>query len=139
VKPSIPVTLEHARLRTLGSKLASIHAGDPQLKALASALYRIGCGEDANVVFGLKRGKGQNPAKAQAHYKTQLAIRWIAGYMNPGDGSSPSKTAAISEAADQFELDPENLTRACPSIAALQEIAEFDWDSQRPSLTKPRD
>ncbi len=132
----IPETLEHARLRALASRLASLHLDDIELSELASVLHRIGCGEDANVALGVNRGKGQSQAKEEAHYKTQRAIRWIAGYMNPGDGSTPVKTAAISEAAELFELDPENLARACPTIEKLREIATFNWDSQRPSLTK---
>jgi len=136
VSQKIPVTLEHARLRAMAARLASLHLDDPELSELALALHRIGCGEDSDTALGINRGKGQSQSKEEAHYKIQQAIRWIAGYMNPGDGSTPLKTAAISEAAELFGLDHENLTRACPNLEKLREIATFNWDSQRPSLSK---
>jgi hypothetical protein len=139
-KHTNPVTLEHARLRQLATRLGKLHLDDPEILDLATSLYQIGCGEDANLVLKVKRGKGQDTGKAEAHYDTQIAIRWIAGRLNPIDNSTPpSKITAISEAAVAFKLDQDNLARACPSEEKLKTLVEFEWDSQRPQLKKPRD
>jgi hypothetical protein len=135
-----PVTFEHARLRQLSNKLKSLHHEDSEILELAEQLNRIGCGSDANVVLGVKRSQGQNPDKEDAHYVTQMAVRWIAGRLNPlGGEEPPSKVVAIGEAATAFDLDVENLARACPSLIELKSIATFEWDSQRPRLTKCKD
>lgn len=136
-----PVTIEHVKLRQLAIKLGKLNASDDmQMHWLAKALHQIGCGNDANVALGLKRSKGQDDKKGQAHYLTQIAIRWIAGVMNPiDDGKPPKKIDAIREAAQLFNLDEDNLARACPKKERLSELATFDWDSQRPQLNKIRD
>jgi hypothetical protein len=136
-----PVTFEHARLRQLSNKLKSLHPEDSEILELAEQLFQIGDGSDANIVLGVKRSQGQNPNKEDAHYVTQMAIRWIAGRLNPLDGEEPppSKVAVIEEAATAFDLDVENLARACPSLKELKSIATFEWDSQRPRLTKCKD
>jgi len=138
--PTAPVTLEHTTLRQLATRLGQLHADDAEILNLATSLYQIGCGTDANVALGVKRSKGHDDKKAEAHYLTQIAIRWIAGRMNPIDGENPPKRIdAIREAAEAFCLDVDNLARACPSKQRLTELAAFDWDSQRPQINKPRD
>jgi len=137
----IPVTLEHAKLRQVAAKLAKLGAQDEEILSLSNALHQIGCGEDANVVHGVKRTKGQDEKKELAHYWNQMAIRWIAGRMNPIDPSEvpPFREQAIREAAEHFDLDVGNLKRACPSEVDLRKMVYFEWDSQRPQLKKPRD
>ena len=138
--PTAPVTLEHTTLRQLATRLGQLHADDAEILNLATSLYQIGCGTDANVALGVKRSKGHDDKKAEAHYSTQRAIRWIAGRMNPINGENPPyRIDAIREAAEAFRLDEDNLGRACPSKQRLTELASFDWDSQRPLLNKPRD
>jgi hypothetical protein len=112
---------------------------------------RIGKGADANKALGVKRSKGHDDKKAQAHLQTQMAIRWIAGRLNselvidsegrlvPEVEKPPTKAAATREAARLFGLNLENLQRACPSIEKLNRLANFNWDGQRPLLNKPRD
>ena len=137
---SRPVTREHAILRQLATRLGQLHADDAEILNLATSLYQIGCGIDANVALRVRRSKGHDDKKAEAHYLTQRAIRWIAGLMNPIDGEKPpKKSIAIAHAANAFGLDVDNLTRACPNKQRLTEMATFDWNSQRPLLNKPRD
>ena len=131
----IPVTFEHAMLRQLSQKLRRLHEDDIEIVWLANALLLIGSGKDANIELGVKRKKGQDEKKTAKHMANQIAIRWIAGRMNPIDGESPpEKHVAISEAAKAFDLDEDNLKRACPSEAELKALVEFDWDSQRPKI-----
>ena len=131
----IPVTLEHAKLRKLAQRLARMHMADKQILWLATALNRIGSGNDANIEFGVKRRKGQDDKKFNQHMKNQMAIRWIAGRMNPLKGDPPkSTTEAIHEAATLFNLEPENLSRVCPTDEELKKLVFFYWDSQRPKI-----
>lgn len=139
MKPTVPVTVEHTRLRELATRLGRLHAEDAQILALSTALYQIGCGADANESLGIERGKGHDDKKAAAHLKTQIAIRWIAGRMNLEGEKPPKKIDAIKEAAAAFKLEEDNLARDCPSVQELKRIATFDWNSQRPQLKKPRD
>lgn len=130
-----PVTYEHAKLRRLAQRLGQLHMADKQMLALASALNRIASGNDANIELGVQRGRGQDDKKERNSLANQIAIRWIAGRMNPIDGERPpTKSIAIREAALAFHLDEDNLKRQCPSEAALKELVEFDWDSQRPKI-----
>ena len=136
----LPVNVEHSRLRELADRLGQLHSNDRQILWLAQALYRIGSGEDANAVLLVKRPRGYDDKKANSHYAIQIAIHWIAGEMNPLDGSKPTlKEEAISKAALFFALDHDNLKRQCPSIKRLKEIAKFNWDDQRPRMHKPQD
>ena len=136
----LPVNVEHSRLRELADRLGQLHSDDRQILWLAQALHRIGSGEDANAVLLVKRPRGYDNKKANAHYANQIAIHWIAGEMNPLDGSKPTlKEDAISKAALLFDLDHGNLERYCPSIKRLKEIAKFNWDDQRPRMHKPED
>lgn len=106
-----------------------------QMLALASALNRIASGNDANIELGVQRGKGQDDKKERQHLANQIAIRWIAGRMNPIDGERPPKrNVAIQEAATLFKLEYENLNKACPNLQELKSLVEFDWDSQRPKI-----
>ena len=130
-----PVTLEHAQLRKLAQKLARMHMADKQILWLATALNRIGSGNDANIELGVKRKKGQDEKKASRHMNNQIAIRWIASRMYPIDGEPPPlKSVAIQEAALAFNLDYDNLNRICPTEEDLKKLVEFDWDSQRPKI-----
>ena len=129
----LPVTLEHAKLRELAQILAHLHPTDKKILWLATALQSIGSGTDANTALGVKRGKGHDDEKFEKHMKNQMAIRWIAGRMNPIDDEKPPlKNVAVQEAASHFGLEVDNLKRACPSEAKLKALVEFDWDSQRP-------
>jgi hypothetical protein len=140
MKNNLPVTFEHVQLRKLAQKLARMHMADKQILWLATALKRIGSGNDANIELGVKRKKGQDEKKSLRHMKNQMAIRWIAGRMNPiHDEPPPLKNVAVQEAALAFELDYENLDRICPTEEDLKKLVEFDWDSQRPKINKPRD
>lgn len=139
MRSTTPVNLEHARLRALATHLKGLHPDDTNILWLVTALNRIGSGTDANEALGIKRGKGHDAKKAEAHYLTQVAIRWIAGRMNLENETPPKKRVAIEEAATAFGLEVDNLTRACPSIKKLTQIATFSWDSQRPRLQKPGD
>jgi hypothetical protein len=135
-----PVTYEHAKLRELAQKLSQAHTGDKQIQWLANALNRIAFGHDANTELGVQKGKGQDEKKQRRHMTNQIAIRWIAGRMHPIDGEKPpKKNIAIREAAEAFNLDEDNLKRACPTLPELKSMVEFDWDSQRPKIKKPRD
>jgi hypothetical protein len=146
-----PVYLEHARLRALAKRLGELHADDAEILNLATELMQIGYGVDANEALGVKRGKGHDDKKAQAHMKTQMAIRWIAcrlnsvgpvdseGRMTPDPEEPPTKAAAIKEASRLYGLNPENLHRACPTKAELTRLADFGWDDQRPVINKTRD
>lgn len=136
----MPVTFEHAKLRRLAKKLKRFHKDDIEILWLASALQCIGSGKDANIEFGVQRGKGQDDKKERKHLANQIAIRWIAGRMNPIDGERPPmRKVAIEEAATLFNIDYENLDKACPNLQKLKTLVEFDWDSQRPKIQKPRD
>ena len=129
----LPVTVEHAELRELAKRLMHMHPTDKKIIWLATALQSIGSGTDANTALGVKRGKGHDDEKFEKHMKNQMAIRWIAGRMNPIDGEKPPlKNVAVEEAALHFGLEVDNLKRACPSKAELKALVEFDWDSQRP-------
>ena len=140
LEQDLPVNVEHSRLRELADRLGQMHSDDRQILWLAQALYRIGSGEDANTVLLVKRPRGYDKKKADSHFATQVAIRWIAGEMNPTDDSKPPlKEEAISKAALIFDLDHDNLKRQCPSIKKLKEIATFYWDDQRPRMQKSRD
>lgn len=135
MKNNLPVTLEHAQLRKLAQKLARMHMADKQILWLATALKRIGSGYDANIELRVKRKKGQDEKKYSRHMNNQMAIRWIAGRMNPiGDEKPPLKNEAIQEAALAFDLDFDNLNRICPTEEELKKLVEFDWDSQRPKI-----
>lgn len=137
---SVPVTFEHARLRQLSDKLRLPHKEDDEILKLVDQLYQIGCGADANETLGVKRSKGQDAAKEIVRYKIEIAIRWIAGRMYPDKEEKPPKKAvAIEEAAEAFGLEVENLARACPNLKELKSMAVFDWDSQRPRITKSKD
>lgn len=139
MKQPTPVTFEHAQLRQLAVRLARLHADDPEIIAHATALSQIGSGADANVVLGVKRRRGQNTKKEEAHYKTRLAISWIAGRMNLVGKTPPTKISAIREAAIAFDLDEDHLTRSCPPIEDLAQLKEFEWDSLRPHLQNSTD
>ncbi len=140
MKKAIPVTLEHAQLRALGRRLGQMHPSDKQFLWLANALIIIGKGGDANATLCVKGKKGQDDKKAERHMTTQMAIRWIASRLYPlQEEKSPTKAQAIAEAAKAFDLDEENLKRACPTTAELKELVVFSWDSQRPRINKPRD
>lgn len=140
VKQPIPETLEHAKLRELSKRIKGLSSNDPALTWLGNALYQIGCGADANVVFRVNRGKGQNVEKELQHYKREIALRWIAGRLNPiGDEVPPKKSVAIQEAAELFSLDEDNLKRVCPKLSELSKMVSFGWDDQRPTLHYPRD
>lgn len=131
----LPMTYQHAKLMQLAKRLARMHMADKQMLWLATALLRISLGEDANLELGVKRRKGQDQKKYYRHLQNQIAIHWIAGRMNPIDGSPPpTKSVAISEAAMAFDLDEDNLKRACPGEAELKTMAVFDWDSQLPKI-----
>jgi hypothetical protein len=135
MSPTRPVTLEHAKLRKLAQRLANLHMNDKQFRWLATALDRIASGNDANVELGVKRKKGQDDKKFIRHMKNQMAIRWIAGRMNPIDGEVPPlKIVAVQEAAAAFDLDYDNLNRVCPTEEDLKKLVKFDWDSQRPKI-----
>lgn len=137
---SVPVTFEHAKLRQLSDKLRLLHTADGEILKLANQLYQIGCGADANETLGIKRSKGQDGAKENARFMTEIAIRWIAGRMYPDKEEKPPKKAvALEEAAKAFGLEVENLARACPSLKDLKSMVVFDWDSQRPRMTKCKD
>jgi len=130
-----PVTYEHALLLRLAKKLGRIHMADMQILWLATALKRIASGNDANIELGIKRRKGQDDQKFNRHMKNQMAFRWIAAILNPPDGEpAPDKSEAIRQAAIAFDLDEDNLKRACPSEEELKAMVVFDWDSQRPKI-----
>ncbi len=142
-----PVTYEHAKLKELAQKLGRTNTNDKQMQWLADALNRIAHGNDANTELGIQKGKGQDEKKQRRYLTNQIAIRWIAGRMNPINGEKPpKKNFAIREAAEAFNLDEDNLKRACPTLPELKSMVEFDWDSQRPKIEnqkskikKPRD
>lgn len=142
-----PVTYEHSKLSELAQRLGRAHPDDEQMQWLAIALNRIACGNDANTELGVQKGKGQDDKKQRRYLTNQIAIRWIAGRMHPIDGEKPpKKNIAIREAAEAFNLDEDNLKRACPTLPELKSLVEFEWNSQRPKIDnqdskikKPRD
>jgi hypothetical protein len=80
---------------------------------LTVALWRMGNGEDANSVFGLKakRGERKTTAEARRRFKMRAAIAWVAAAIRPPeqDGLGCSLTKAFERAAYAFGLTYDTL------------------------------
>ena len=104
-----PVTKEHAKIRMWAQKLSHLYAHHPEVSELleiASALTRIGSGEGAAEVLGIRLTPGHDETKEVARYKANQALTWIAGAMNADDeigmGLGLSLTAACDKAEEYF-------------------------------------
>jgi hypothetical protein len=101
-------------LRKLSIDLvAGVHLQAADRKALARALWRIGNGEDANVVFGVKarRGQRKTPGQAAKRFKMRAAVGWVAAAIRSRDegGLGYSLADALERAAKSFRLSDETL------------------------------
>lgn len=70
---------EKRRLAELSNRIES---GEPLLdseyKFISSRLSRIACGEDANVVFGVKYRKGEKELGARRRRNQSFVLHWLA-------------------------------------------------------------
>lgn len=73
---------------------------EDQRRFLALVLYRVGRGEDANAVLGLKFGQGQSRTKAIARARMSMILHWVACAVSPDPGS-PTKTMSVEDACSQ--------------------------------------
>jgi hypothetical protein len=85
-------------LRELGRQIESdAPLSDDQKRFLAIALYRIGTGEDANKVLGVRPQRGQKLSDVVARRRMSLILHWVAGAIEP-DPESTSKPMSVEDA-----------------------------------------
>jgi hypothetical protein len=88
------------RLLSLAAQLESDAAlSEDQRRLLASALHRIGAGEDANEVLGVSLKRGQKLSDAIAKQRMSLILHWVAGAVQP-DPESGGKSMSIEAACE---------------------------------------
>lgn len=135
VSLDVPVTQEHASLRSIAARLALIHHDDPDITALADVLKAIGLGLDANIAFGVKRLRGHDPKKNAMTLNTNLAVAWTLSAMSSlsNGGLGMSKATAIGEAAKHFHLDEDNLARQIRRHKNKRQDGVFSMHGARPS------
>lgn len=68
---------------------------------LKNAFYRIGNGEDANYVLGVKFGRGQSLSDAKQRQALSFIIMWIESAIQPVDGENPGLGYSVSEACEK--------------------------------------
>ena len=73
---------------------------EAQLNYLGQALARIGNGEDANVVLGVRATRGQSDKDAISRQKHSLILHWMAGAIDGPDGVNVMR--ASEQAMDQI-------------------------------------
>lgn len=73
------VYAELARQLTSGEELI-----DEQRRFLASCFKRLSTGEDANIVFGLKFGRGQSAADAERRGVVSFLLHLVAAHVDEG-------------------------------------------------------
>ena len=75
-----------------------------QYQYLANVFERIGNGEDANKVLGVKYDVGQNETKAEARQSISFALHWIANAILPtaDEGLGYTLDQAFAEAENHF-------------------------------------
>jgi hypothetical protein len=67
-----------------------------QLNYLGKAFARIGNGEDANRVLGVRATRGKSDKDAISHQKHSLILHWMAGAIDGPDGLSVSQACEIA-------------------------------------------
>jgi hypothetical protein len=90
-------------------------------RVLGLALLRIGEGEDANVVFGVKAKRGERKSAEQAdrRFKMRAAVAWVASAITPPpEGLGISLEKAFERAAKAFSLSDETLAASAAVISA---------------------
>lgn len=132
---SMPVTLEHVRLRELATRLGGLHRDDPQILDLVTSLFQIGCGIDANEALRVKRSKGHDLKKEARHLSSNLAVAWTASAMNPlvDGGLGLSKADAVDQACTHFGLDQAHLERLMRKHKAYGHSGVFSMNGAMPS------
>jgi hypothetical protein len=109
-----PLELAQWRLRMIAANLEEgIALPSGEFKFLISALGRIGSGDDANAVLGVKARRGERKTSEEASklFKMRGALAWVASAIRPEaeDGKGISLDSAFDEAAEAFGYSYETL------------------------------
>jgi hypothetical protein len=103
---------------------------------LIDALWRIGEGEDANVVLGVKAKRGQRKTResAERSFKMRVALAFIATAIKPKqeDGLGLEFVEALDRAAQAFGLSDDTLNQYWKDYPAMRESS-----FQRPIFSFP--
>lgn len=105
---------QHLKLMEIAQRLRSNAATNDDRCYLADCLQRISHGGDANEVLGIKRSRGQGPAKEDRHFRIFFALTWIAAATRPKTDQDDSGLAmrledALGHAAEHFNVGYETL------------------------------
>ena len=99
--------------------------GQPNWDSLRECLEQIAAGQDANKVFGLKRGRGRNAKQAIATFKKNMVPVWVASAMCE---FQITRSEAIGKAAEAFGLDSETVERYAQQLdSTLNADGNFDY------------
>ena len=150
--------LDHQRaLLDLAYQLSSHEPLLPeQINFLSIVLYRIGNGEDANKVLGVKLKPGQKLKDVIARRRLSFILHWIACAINPDPGSTEKamsveaacelasheivpKAKMIFPGADDNDYDVEYLLRCwtAPEYEHLRSCERQWFDSDFPYYFPP--
>jgi hypothetical protein len=108
--------LNQYRLRWIANELENGRAlPDSQAKFLIDALWRIGEGQNANVVLGVKAKQGQRKTLQSANRADRIryTLPWISSVTRPLDegGQGMGFAEALDAAADEFGFSSETLKK----------------------------
>ena len=87
--------------------------GKQPLHGLRELLLKIADGEDANMLFGLNRGRGRNEKQSRATYKKNMAVFWVASAIRE---LGIERSEAILKGANIFQIDEETLSRYAQNL-----------------------
>ena len=82
--------------------------GQPDWVVLLDSLKRIREGEDANIVFGMNRGRGRNVKQSEAAFRNGIATVLVASAMREYEIDRP---AAVTLMAKELNMRRDTLAR----------------------------
>ena len=82
--------------------------GQPDWVVLLDSLKRIREGEDANIVFGMNRGRGRNAKQSEAAFRNCMATVLVASAMREYEIDRP---AAVTLMAKELNMRRDTLAR----------------------------
>lgn len=118
--------LAQYRLRVIANNLErGIELSQVDKSFLVESLWKIGRGEDANIVFSIKAKRGERKTAAQIakRDKLRMVMAWIAAAIAPENefGSGMSLDKAIEAAAKHFLYSGQN-GENCPTGTVLRGV-----------------
>ena len=101
--------------------------GQPQGEFLLDSLKRIEQGEDANIVFGINRGRGRSAKQSHATFQKAMARVLVASAIREHGLDLKDAIALI---ARELNMSPETLARYAQNLGdVLDAGGNFDyWD-----------